>query len=106
MLSHESQLYSACPVLVSGSCKRETTLEHLTVIETVVNACNNSPVIPNCLFSIATNGEVHRGAALALLTMKITPTLLQLHLTNNGMKIHEVKALLNPNDKQDVVLAV
>ena len=35
----------------------------------------------------------------------ITPAILQLHLESNGVFSHYIRSLLNPNDKQDVILA-
>ena len=35
----------------------------------------------------------------------ITPSILRLHLQSNGTSSHRLRSLLNPNDKQDVVLA-
>ncbi|KAH9960237.1 hypothetical protein BGW80DRAFT_1136508, partial [Lactifluus volemus] len=35
----------------------------------------------------------------------ITPTTLRIHLGSNGVAPHRIQSLLNPNDKQDVILA-
>jgi hypothetical protein len=35
----------------------------------------------------------------------ITPSILRLHLKSNGVSSHRLQSLLNPNDKQDVILA-
>jgi hypothetical protein len=35
----------------------------------------------------------------------ITPSILLLHLQSNGVPSHHLRSLLNPNDKQDVILA-
>jgi hypothetical protein len=35
----------------------------------------------------------------------ITPSILSLHLESNGISPHRLRSLLNPNDKQDVLLA-
>ena len=35
----------------------------------------------------------------------ITPAILRIHLNSNGISSHRLRSLLNPNDKQDVILA-
>ncbi|KAG9077160.1 hypothetical protein FS749_010977, partial [Ceratobasidium sp. UAMH 11750] len=47
-----------------------------------------------------------RASGIIVLGTLITPALLQLHLIDNGMSLTRVNHLLNPNDKQDVPLAL
>ena len=54
------QLYSVHPILISGSCKRETASDH--------TASNNQNLTKLQVISLASDGESHRGKALANLT--------------------------------------
>ncbi|EJD39840.1 hypothetical protein AURDEDRAFT_70847, partial [Auricularia subglabra TFB-10046 SS5] len=64
-LCAETRLYSARPILISGSCKKETADEHATVIQTALDASRKTCLRTVC---IASDGESHRGAALVRLT--------------------------------------
>ena len=46
-----------------------------------------------------------RKRGVEVLGFCITPSILRLHLESNGISSHRLRSLLNPNDKQDVVLA-
>ena len=46
-----------------------------------------------------------RKKGVEVLGFCITPSILRLHLKSNGISSHRLRSLLNPNDKQDVVLA-
>jgi hypothetical protein len=46
-----------------------------------------------------------RKKGVEVLGFCITPSILSLHLESNGVSPHRQRSLLNPNDKQDVVLA-
>ena len=46
-----------------------------------------------------------RKKGMEVLGFCITPSILSLHLESNGLSISRRRSLLNPNDKQDVVLA-
>ncbi|KAF7420950.1 hypothetical protein PC9H_011469 [Pleurotus ostreatus] len=67
VLSGEGRLYGARPVLVSGSCKRETGLEHAQLIQHVIDASQATSLRT---ISIASDGESRRGEALVRLTFK------------------------------------
>ncbi|KAF8058599.1 hypothetical protein FPV67DRAFT_1565461 [Lyophyllum atratum] len=67
VLSSETHLYSARPVLVSGSCKRETGAEHATLVDTAYRASKKTKLRT---VSIASDGESRRGEALVRLTFK------------------------------------
>lgn len=67
MLSRETRLYSARPILVSGSCKRETGAEHAALINTGYLASHKSKLR---VISIASDGESRRGEALVRMTFK------------------------------------
>ncbi|KAG6835458.1 hypothetical protein H0H93_001265, partial [Arthromyces matolae] len=69
VLSENTRIYSARPILVSGSCKRETGLEHANLIETALSA---SKLTKFRTISIASDGESRRGEALIRLTFKHT----------------------------------
>ena len=67
MLSGETRLYSTCPILISGSCKRETGAEHASLINIGYLAGQKSKLRT---ISIASDGESRRGEALVCLTFK------------------------------------
>jgi hypothetical protein len=46
-----------------------------------------------------------RKKGVSILDFRITPSILCTHLESNGVTSHRLRALLNPNDKQDVLLA-
>jgi hypothetical protein len=46
-----------------------------------------------------------RKKGVSILDFRITPSILRTHLESNGVTSHRLRALLNPNDKQDVILA-
>ena len=60
-------MYGARPVLISGSCKRETRLEHAALINTAYQACCTTNLRT---VSIASDGESRLGEALVRLTFK------------------------------------
>ncbi|KAF8259168.1 hypothetical protein EI94DRAFT_1707336 [Lactarius quietus] len=164
LLCNNSRFYSAKPFLISGSCKKESAEDHLTLIQTALDAIKDVDALQNTrVVSIASDGEAKRGKALVLLTFKqtlspslpiypwlsactlldlhvsddditcdkdwkhagakrprnallrekgllvhgiwITPAVLRSHLLEAGYKPQHVRAMLNPNDKQDVLLA-
>lgn len=71
LLTDDSRLYSARPVLISGSCHRESAEEHQTVLETTLAAVRSRPALQRVrIVSIDTDGESRRGAALVLMTFK------------------------------------
>ncbi|KAF8262083.1 hypothetical protein EI94DRAFT_1773276 [Lactarius quietus] len=164
LLCNNSRFYSAKPFLISGSCKKESAEDHLTLIQTALDVIKGVDALQNTqVVSIASDGEAKRGKALVLLTFKqtlspsspiypwlsactlldlhvsddditcdkdwkhagakrprnallrekgllmhgiwITPAVLWSHLLEAGYKPQHVRAMLNPNDKQDVLLA-
>ncbi|KAJ7573003.1 hypothetical protein C8J56DRAFT_1133363 [Mycena floridula] len=71
MLGLDTRIYAARPVLVSGTCKKETAEEHVKVLETTLNAVNaQRPLTKLRTISIASDGEAKRGKALVQLTFK------------------------------------
>jgi hypothetical protein len=163
ILSPSSRLYSARPILISGSCKQEVASEHAVLLQTVVDAANSERDTTNLrLISLASDGESRRGKALAKLTyiaplaptspiythlvhlelldlfvgtdditadkdykhvfkclcntllwkkgsvvhgVKLTCGLIRKHLQDTGHSDVHIEHVLNPTDKQDVVLA-
>ncbi|KAE9407848.1 hypothetical protein BT96DRAFT_850041, partial [Gymnopus androsaceus JB14] len=76
ILSGNKRLYNARPILVSGTCKRETGLQQAKVIKTGLDALNSlQPRICLRTVSIASDGEAKRGKAFETLTFKheLTP---------------------------------
>jgi hypothetical protein len=67
ILGGETRIYGARPILVSGSCKRETGLEHASLINTAYQA---SRKLKLRTISIASDGESRQGEALVRLTFK------------------------------------
>ncbi|EIW82024.1 hypothetical protein CONPUDRAFT_54412, partial [Coniophora puteana RWD-64-598 SS2] len=159
LLSDNSKVYAARPVVVSGTCKTEDAMTHAKLIQTVIDGCKN---VPGCLYSLASDGEARRGAAFVRLTHKaklspnspiyayigllhllnqlvgddditsdkdykhifkclrnallremgimiygfhMQPSVLEFQLCSAGVPPHQVSYLLNPEDKQDVILA-
>ena len=69
ILSPMLRLYSARPILLSGSCKRETAKDHTSLLEAVVDATNNKQDMTGLrVISLASDGESRRGKALTNLT--------------------------------------
>lgn len=73
VLSGETRFYSARPILISGSCKRETGIQHAALISTALSASQKSKLRT---ISIASDGESRRGEALIHLTFRhqLAPT--------------------------------
>ncbi|KAI0258117.1 hypothetical protein BC834DRAFT_836446, partial [Gloeopeniophorella convolvens] len=77
LLSADSRLYSARPILASGSCKRESARDHVTLLQTTINAVNSQKALTRArIVSLASDGEARRGKALVHLTFKslLSPT--------------------------------
>uniref|UniRef100_A0A8H7XJQ8 Zinc finger PHD-type domain-containing protein n=1 Tax=Psilocybe cubensis TaxID=181762 RepID=A0A8H7XJQ8_PSICU len=71
IMSPNNCIYAACPILISGDCKRETAEEHAEIIKTVINSVTSTRQQTKLrLVSIASDGETRRGSAFALLTFK------------------------------------
>lgn len=71
MLTRDTRLYAARPVVVSGDCKREDGIEHAGFISTILEAIENmKPLTKLRVVSIASDGETRRGSALVNLTFK------------------------------------
>ncbi|EJD45187.1 hypothetical protein AURDEDRAFT_44253, partial [Auricularia subglabra TFB-10046 SS5] len=161
-LTDDSHRYSARPILISGTCKRETADKHAELIDMLVDACASEHArIGGRVISVASDGESRRGRALELNFLKhpisptsplfelvgnlplfnilvgkanisldkdykhvfkrlrntllrekgvlvdgclITPMILRRHLRDTGMSASQVNSLLNPEDRQDVLL--
>ncbi|KAL1658019.1 hypothetical protein GGF50DRAFT_68089, partial [Schizophyllum commune] len=89
LLSSDTRLYSARPVLISGSCKNETAEAHAKVLQVTIDGINSRKSITRArIISLASDGEARRGKALIQLTFKYTlpttspiyPLLSPLHL--------------------------
>ncbi|KAF9515336.1 hypothetical protein BS47DRAFT_1293938, partial [Hydnum rufescens UP504] len=164
MMSKDTRVYGSRPILISGSCKRESASEHAKILNTVIMACHSrSDILSARMLCIASDGESRRGSALVQITCKamlhenspiypllhllplmnllvgddditcdkdykhvlkrlrmllireagtfigdihITPAVTRAHLVSNGMPGYQASYLLNPHDKQDVVLAL
>ncbi|KAJ7706534.1 hypothetical protein B0H16DRAFT_1439225 [Mycena metata] len=70
MLSDETRLYAARPVLISGDCKKETGLEHLrSVLNPTLDGVNSEKDLTGLrIVSVASDGESRRGKAFITLT--------------------------------------
>jgi hypothetical protein len=157
------RLYSARPILISGSCKRETAKEHTMLLQAVLDAANNNQNLTRLrVISLASDGESRRGKALANLTyvaplapsspiydqlvhldlmdyfvgpdditadkdykhifkrlrntilrengcvvrgIHLTRALIRKHFKDSGLTDMHINHVLDPTDKQDVVLA-
>lgn len=75
VLSENPCEYSARPIMISGTCKKETGAQHANLIRTIVTATENQK--QRCGGSyrtvcIASDGESKCGEALVRLTMNTT----------------------------------
>ncbi|KAH7907202.1 hypothetical protein BJ138DRAFT_1104514 [Hygrophoropsis aurantiaca] len=67
LLSDNTRVYASRPILVSGTCKRESAEPHASLIRNIIEACESqSDKVPGRLLCIASDGEARRGAALAM----------------------------------------
>ncbi|KAL1674095.1 hypothetical protein EV122DRAFT_221397 [Schizophyllum commune] len=77
LLSADTRLYSARPVLLSGSCKNENAEAHKVLLTTMLDGVNSRRALTNVrIVAFATDGEARRGKALVQLTFKtvLAPT--------------------------------
>ncbi|KAF8876186.1 hypothetical protein CPB85DRAFT_1171578, partial [Mucidula mucida] len=70
ILTNNTRLYGARPILVSGTCKRETSFKHAKVLNTVIKVINQHTATYFRVVSIASDGERKRGGALIDITCK------------------------------------
>ncbi|KAF9042843.1 hypothetical protein BDZ89DRAFT_1201584 [Hymenopellis radicata] len=71
ILTDNTRIYGARPILVSGTCKRETSEEHVKVLQTVLDAVDSKKEETKLrVVSIASDGETKRGGALIDMTFK------------------------------------
>jgi hypothetical protein len=69
-LTGQPRLYTARPILVSGTCKREDARQHAGLLKTALNTCESkSSTVHGCIYCIASDGEAKRGAALVALAL-------------------------------------
>jgi hypothetical protein len=75
-LSGNKRIYAACPILISGTCKREDGHKHaeligilLYAVKKELNAALNPHGISASIISVASDGETRRGKALVKLAM-------------------------------------
>jgi len=157
------RLYSARPILISGSCKCESAKDHTALLQTVLNATNNNQDLARVrVISLASDGESCCGKALANLTcvapltpsspiydqlihldlmdyfvgpdditadkdykhifkhlrnallhengcvvrnVRLTHAVIRKHFKDSGFTDTHINYVLDPTDKQDVVLA-
>jgi hypothetical protein len=79
-LHTNKQLYSARPILISGTCKRENGHDHAALLTLLVRAINEqfnkiateTGSCPSRVVSIASDGETRRGCALVEVAMCTT----------------------------------
>lgn len=71
MLTNDHRVYPARAILASGDCKRESGIEHASLIQTVMDGINAQRATTKLrIVSIASDGETRRGSAFAFLTFK------------------------------------
>lgn len=71
LLSKDTRVYAARPILVSGDCKRETGTQHAQVIGTILEAVNSEKSMTHLRVTcISSDGETRRGTSFVLLTCK------------------------------------
>jgi len=75
ILSENPWEYSMCPIMFSGTCKKETGEQHAHIIRTILKATANQK---NCnkityhMVCVASDGEAKWGDVLVILTMNST----------------------------------
>ncbi|KAH9975229.1 hypothetical protein BGW80DRAFT_1250853 [Lactifluus volemus] len=116
-LSPKPREYATLPILLSGTCKAETGKQHANLIKAVLELhpleLMNFLVGPDDIMADKDFKHVIKRQCNVLMQNKgieiqgfcITPTTLRIHLGSNGVAPHRIQSLLNPNDKQDVILA-
>ncbi|KAF8324978.1 uncharacterized protein EI90DRAFT_2852529, partial [Cantharellus anzutake] len=95
-LSSFARIYGSWPILISPTCKCEGAQTHAKLIKIVIEACRKD--LKGALYSIASDGESHRGAALAQITLReplshmspIYPILSPLPLFNHLVGKHDI----------------
>jgi hypothetical protein len=72
MLTDETRLYAARPVLISGDCKKESGLEHLhNVLNPTIDGVNSKKDLTGLrIVNVTSDGENRRGKAFIDLTFK------------------------------------
>ncbi len=71
LLSGDTRIYAARPILISGDCKRETGEEHSEMLATVLESVDSLKADTHLrTVSIASDGETRRGSAFVILTFK------------------------------------
>ncbi|KAJ7592440.1 hypothetical protein C8J56DRAFT_1161638 [Mycena floridula] len=73
ILSANKRVYSARPMMISGTCKREKGPEHAVLLSMLIVALNQKMAAEKFnhrIVSIASDEETRRGSALTLLTLK------------------------------------
>ncbi|THV03775.1 hypothetical protein K435DRAFT_791520 [Dendrothele bispora CBS 962.96] len=122
ILSGDKRIYSARPILISGTCKGKS-LVSLTVKEQL---SSSSPIYPllcglkfmNLLvglwsltadkdfrhvFKRLRNRLISRG--VVIFDQVLTSDIIKKHLRDSGYSNTHIRSIFHPNDKQDVVLA-
>ncbi|KAJ6527860.1 hypothetical protein DFH09DRAFT_1327969 [Mycena vulgaris] len=72
IMSEDTRLYSARPILISGDCKRETGAEHAkNVLDPVICAVDSKKELTRLrTICLASDGETRRGSAFIIKTFK------------------------------------
>ncbi|KZP23239.1 hypothetical protein FIBSPDRAFT_737825, partial [Athelia psychrophila] len=92
MFTPEPRLYSARPILISGTCKKENATEHLTLIKMALNAINNKKSLTHIhVICVGSDGEAKRGKAFIGLTYKskLSP-LSNIHESLSGLSLMDL----------------
>ena len=91
-------LYSARPILLSGSCKHETANDHTTLLQAVVDATNNKQDMTGLrVILLASDGESRRGKALTNLTY-VAPLAPSLLIYNHLAHLDLMDYFIGPDD--------
>ncbi|KAJ6453283.1 hypothetical protein C8R47DRAFT_1181269 [Mycena vitilis] len=136
IMSEDKRLYSARPILVSGDCKRESGKDHAgTVLDPILHALKNKQELTRLrTICLASDGETRRGTAFMIKTWKrdkdpkhvdkrlrngilrergiriigidLTPGMIRTHFQSANHTVDHIRSVFNPEDKQDVELAL
>ncbi|KAJ7824027.1 hypothetical protein B0H13DRAFT_1919358 [Mycena leptocephala] len=128
-LTSNPRLYAARPILFSADCKLENGAEHAVhVLRPLISAIKNKSKRKNTTYRVicvssdvgddditADKDAKHALKCLRNLTMRdagikirgfrITAAIIKEHLGRNDFFERTIRSLLNPNDRQDVLLA-
>ncbi|KAE9402392.1 hypothetical protein BT96DRAFT_956274 [Gymnopus androsaceus JB14] len=128
ILSGDSRIYSAHPILISGTCKKKRVHAHADLIQCTIDSVHHKSAdmnLPLCLFMNLYVGDDNLTAdkdwkhvtiehlrnlilcdqGIMIDGFLITPSVARAHLSDAGHSSVHLQSVFEPEDKQDVTLA-